>query len=111
MYAVSLPRHFALSFLGGCKYIRSPNEAEKLCRQLLRDPAAIEKTSQRVVQRVLGVDCEWNATWRSGGGRKKTALLQLAWADQTGAAAKTSWDLKKAKKHPVLQKKIQVRTR
>ncbi len=59
-----------LAFCGPIRYIRTPAQAEKVCRELSKKEVS-----------VLGVDAEWNAVWRKGREGNKTALLQIAWVD------------------------------
>lgn len=94
---------FQLAFCGKFRYVKRPEEAEAVCKELLKKKV-----------RVIGVDAEWNAVYRRGRPPSKTALLQLAWEDVSSRASTTrgkskwSWDADKVDRHDTLKRKLRV---
>eukprot|EP00392_Amoebophrya_sp_AT5.2_P007310 g7324.t1 len=87
----------ALQFCGPCQYITNESDAEEVCRKILRNNDV----------KVIGVDAEWNMTYRKNH-RQHVALLQFAYEDNS-LLARYSWPAEVRKKHASLERKMQVK--
>ncbi|CAD7949150.1 unnamed protein product [Amoebophrya sp. A120] len=83
-------------FSGRCQYVTCALDAEEICKKILREKVSL-----------VGVDAEWNMSYRKNH-RSKVALLQLAYEDKS-PLARDSWPLQLIPSHASLQRKMQVK--